>query len=61
MTNKIKIIVLACLTMLVFPVFAEDEIHWMNNWDQSCYENGENTCRKYWYKTPQGSHLLKYF
>jgi cytochrome c553 len=60
MRNKFKILVLSIVVMLAFPAFAVDEIHWMNGWDQSCYPNGVNTCRKDWYKTPQGSHLLKW-
>jgi hypothetical protein len=58
--NIIKYMFWSCFALLVLPVFAADKIHWMNGWDESCYENGENTCRTAWYNTPQGSHLLKW-
>jgi len=57
---NIKRTLLACLALLAMPAMASDAIHWMNSWDQSCYDNGTNTCREEWYKTPQGSHLLKW-
>jgi len=58
--SAIKNTMLACLTLLAMPAMASDAIHWMNSWDQSCYDNGTNTCREEWYSTPQGSHLLKW-
>lgn len=37
---------------------ATEQPYWMNDWDADCYDNGVNTCREDWYKTPQGSHLI---
>ncbi len=57
---NIRHMLFACLTLLAIPGMASEEINWMNSWDQSCYDNGTNTCREEWYSTPQGSHLLKW-
>ena len=37
---------------------ANTDAYWLNSWDESCYQNDVNICRKDWYKTPQGSHLI---
>ncbi len=58
--NKIQCAALAWLMAMSVTSIAENEMHWMNSWDQSCYDNGVNTCREEWYSTPQGSHLLRW-
>jgi hypothetical protein len=60
MNTKLKIIIMMLFFSMSFLSNAEGPIHWMNSWDPSCYENGENTCRSEWYNTPQGSHLLRW-
>ena len=60
MNAKLKVILIFFLTCFSLPSFAQGPIHWMNGWDQSCYDNGDNTCRKDWYSIPQGSHLVRW-
>lgn len=56
--------ILAFLFVFSSAVSAQDEsegIRWMNRWDPDCYSGdaaGANQCRKDWYLTPQGSHLI---
>jgi hypothetical protein len=57
---KLKSLLLMCLTALSVNAFSSEEVHWLNKWDSSCYQNGVNTCREDWYSIPQGSHLLKW-
>jgi len=57
---KLKSLWLMCLIALSANAFSSEEIKWLNKWDNSCYQNGENTCREDWYSIPQGTHLLKW-
>ncbi len=59
-TAKLRNTLLLCIGALSLPAMASDDILWMNKWDQSCYEDGTNTCREDWYKIPQGTHLIKW-
>ncbi len=63
--STLRIAVFAALILLLEALFAEialaeTPIRWLNAWQPSCYqaETNSNTCRKTWYQTDQGSHLV---
>ena len=57
---KVSYMPLLAVLLLVCSGAVKSESLWLNTWDESCYSDGVNNCRDDWYKTEQGSHLIKW-